>query len=37
VSRDKSVKVWDLVNGYCIKTFIGHSDWVRDIDVISVN
>lgn len=36
VSRDKSTKVWDMTNGSCIKSFVGHSDWVRDIDVIAL-
>lgn len=35
VSRDKSVKIWDLTSGICTKSFIGHSDWVRDIDVVN--
>ncbi|CAH2354749.1 nuclear distribution protein Pac1p [[Candida] railenensis] len=33
VSRDKSIKVWDLTNGICNKSYVGHSDWVRDVDV----
>jgi platelet-activating factor acetylhydrolase IB subunit alpha len=37
VSRDKNIKVWDVLNGFCIKSFVGHSDWVRDIDVININ
>lgn len=37
VSRDKTVKIWDLITGFCLKSFVGHSDWVRDIDVISTN
>lgn len=37
VSRDKSVKVWDMTTGYCMHSFVGHSDWVRDLDVASVN
>lgn len=34
VLRDKTVKVWDVINGYCIKLFIGHLEWVRDVDVV---
>ncbi|KAI3402574.2 LIS1 [Candida oxycetoniae] len=33
VSRDKSTKVWNVKEGTCIKSFVGHSDWVRNIDV----
>lgn len=33
VSRDKAVKVWDLETGYCTRSFVGHSEWARDIDV----
>ncbi|CAI5758507.1 unnamed protein product [Candida verbasci] len=35
VSRDKTVKIWDVINGLCIKSFVGHSEWVRDVDVVS--
>lgn len=34
-SRDKSVKEWDILNGFCLNTFVGHSDWVRGIDCFS--
>lgn len=37
VSRDKHVRIWDIENGNCIKSFIGHSDWVRGVDVINLN
>lgn len=37
VSRDRTVKIWDLATGYCVSSFVGHSDWVRDIDVAAVN
>ena len=30
-SRDKSLRVWDVSTGYCVKTIRGHSDWVRDV------
>lgn len=36
VSRDKAVKVWDLLSGHCMRTFVGHSDWVRDVDVAAL-
>jgi platelet-activating factor acetylhydrolase IB subunit alpha len=30
-SRDKTVKVWDLTSGYCLKTLSGHTDWVKRV------
>lgn len=30
-SRDKTIKLWDIIGGVCIKTFHGHDNWVRDI------
>ncbi len=30
-SRDKSLRIWDVSTGYCIKTLRGHADWVRDV------
>jgi len=30
-SRDKSLRVWDVSTGYCVKTIRGHADWVRDV------
>jgi platelet-activating factor acetylhydrolase IB subunit alpha len=30
-SRDKSLKIWDVTTGYCLKTIRGHADWVRDV------
>ena len=30
-SRDKTLRVWDVTTGYCVKTLRGHSDWVRDV------
>ncbi|KAJ1718011.1 Lissencephaly-1, partial [Coemansia biformis] len=32
-SRDKTVKVWELSTGYCIRTLSGHTAWVRGISV----
>ncbi|KAI5953182.1 LIS1 [Candida jiufengensis] len=32
-SRDKTVKIWNVIDGTCIKSFIGHSEWVRDLDL----
>lgn len=37
VSRDRNVKVWNIVNANCLKSFIGHSEWVRQLDVASVS
>ncbi|KAJ1850091.1 Lissencephaly-1 [Coemansia sp. RSA 2708] len=31
-SRDKTVKLWELATGFCVKTFAGHADWVRGLD-----
>lgn len=30
-SRDKTLKIWDVTTGYCVKTLQGHVDWVRDV------
>lgn len=30
-SRDKTLRVWDVNTGYCVKTIRGHADWVRDV------
>ncbi|TKX18226.1 nuclear distribution protein PAC1 [Elsinoe australis] len=30
-SRDKTIRVWDVTTGYCLKTIRGHADWVRDV------
>lgn len=30
-SRDKTLRVWDVTTGYCVKTIRGHGDWVRDV------
>ncbi len=30
-SRDKTLKIWDVTNGYCMKTLHGHTGWVRDV------
>ncbi|KAI9500570.1 platelet-activating factor acetylhydrolase, isoform Ib, alpha subunit A [Coemansia spiralis] len=32
-SRDKTVKIWEVATGYCVKTLAGHNDWVRSVDV----
>lgn len=30
-SRDKSLRIWDVSTGYCVKTIRGHADWVKDV------
>ena len=30
-SRDKTLRIWDVTTGYCVKTLRGHGDWVRDV------
>lgn len=30
-SRDKSLRIWDTLTGYCVKTIREHSDWVQDV------
>jgi WD40 repeat protein len=32
-SRDKSLRIWDVSAGYCVKTIRGHADWVRDVSL----
>ncbi|CEQ39856.1 SPOSA6832_01413, partial [Sporobolomyces salmonicolor] len=28
-SRDKTIKLWDAASGQCLKTLVGHDNWVR--------
>ncbi|WEJ93199.1 Lissencephaly-1 [Yamadazyma tenuis] len=37
VSRDRYIKSWDVINGHFTKSFMGHSDWVRNLDTICLN
>ena len=30
-SRDKTIRVWEVASGYCVKTFTGHAEWVREV------
>lgn len=30
-SRDKTVRVWQVDSGYCLRVIKGHSDWVRTL------
>lgn len=32
-SRDKTVKQWDISTGYCKRTWSGHENWVRRLDL----
>lgn len=28
-SRDKTIRIWDVTTGYCLRTLSGHGEWVR--------
>jgi len=30
-SRDRSIRIWDVTTGYCVRTLRGHTEWVREI------
>ena len=30
-SRDRTLRLWDVTTGYCVKALRGHADWVRDV------
>ncbi|PHH76221.1 hypothetical protein CDD80_1707 [Ophiocordyceps camponoti-rufipedis] len=30
-SGDKTLRIWDVTTGYCLKTLKGHAGWVRDV------
>ncbi|GAA5951878.1 hypothetical protein JCM3765_003144 [Sporobolomyces pararoseus] len=30
-SRDKTIKIWDCLSGQCLKTLVGHDNWVRGL------
>jgi platelet-activating factor acetylhydrolase IB subunit alpha len=30
-SRDKTLKIWDVTTGFCLKTIRGHVEWVRAV------
>ncbi len=32
-SRDKTIKVWEVASGFCVRTLTGHRDWVRMVRV----
>lgn len=29
-SRDRTLRIWDVITGYCVRTLSGHAEWVRD-------
>lgn len=30
-SRDKTIRIWDVTTGYCLRTLRGHAEWVRSL------
>ncbi|GMG21006.1 unnamed protein product [Ambrosiozyma monospora] len=36
-SRDKSIKKWDISTGWSLRTIVGHSDWVRCVNLSENN
>ncbi|KAI1299028.1 WD40 repeat-containing protein [Xylaria venustula] len=30
-SRDQTLKIWDVITGFCLRTLRGHAGWVRDV------
>jgi len=32
-SRDKTLKIWDVKTGYCVKTITGASEWIKRVAV----
>ena len=35
-SADRTIKLWDVKSGKCVKTFSGHTDVVRGLDLVPV-
>ncbi|SCV05858.1 LANO_0H16732g1_1 [Lachancea nothofagi CBS 11611] len=33
-SRDLSCRIWDVSNGWCLKSFQPHTEWVRCLDIL---
>ena len=33
-SRDKTIKMWEVATGYCVKTYTGHREWVRMVRIL---
>merc|ERR1740117_60261 len=34
-SKDRTIKMWDLVTSECLNTFKGHTDWITDLKTCS--
>ncbi|VDK59151.1 unnamed protein product [Anisakis simplex] len=32
-SRDHTIKMWEVTSGYCVRTFLGHHEWIRMVRV----
>ena len=32
-SRDKTIKIWEVSTTFCVKTLVGHREWVRMVRV----
>ena len=30
-SRDRTIRIWELNTGYCVRTLFGHAEWVRSV------
>lgn len=30
-SRDRSIRIWDVTTGFCVRTLRGHTEWVREV------
>lgn len=30
-SRDRTLRIWDVTTGFCVRTIEGHAAWVRDV------
>ncbi|KAK8050950.1 hypothetical protein PG993_002335 [Apiospora rasikravindrae] len=30
-SRDRTLKIWDVATGFCLRTLRGHAEWVRNV------
>ena len=36
-SRDKTIKMWEVATGYCVKTYTGHREWVRMVRILPLD
>jgi len=32
-SRDKQIRIWEVITGHCIVTLSGHQEWVKHLSV----